>query len=269
MAMLPFTKKSTPQLSRRVAAVLIAVTVCAVAVPTVYLSDAPQANADETSPAAPAPVASESATYVDGETAVEFLPAPSPQEKRIMVLLDTPRDWNLSHQSFDGLVKAVGDEARVTIFNVAEIGNDTSDRILYGISLRALLRLLDLDHAIRDGVLFIDRNRDVAEAEADAFTRTYPVADLLPPREQNETLQSPKAFYESLLTLQETLTATIDTKSWKENGGFATISIVPTSACLVITQTPSGHEHVLTLLRSLRAAKRIAMDRKSPAGHRY
>jgi hypothetical protein len=46
MAMLPHTKKSIPQLSRRVSAVLVAVAVCAVALPTVYLSRPTQALAE-------------------------------------------------------------------------------------------------------------------------------------------------------------------------------------------------------------------------------
>jgi hypothetical protein len=47
MAMLPLTKKSIPQLSRRVSAVLVAVAVCAVAVPTIYLSRPAQALAEQ------------------------------------------------------------------------------------------------------------------------------------------------------------------------------------------------------------------------------
>ena len=61
-------------------------------------------------------------------------------------------------------------------------------------------------------------------------------------------------------TLVETITTTVKPQSWDEVGGPGSVSEVPKSKCLVISQTRDVHDEVLTLLRALRAAGKVSTN---------
>ncbi|MGD0897158.1 MAG: DUF4974 domain-containing protein [Thermoguttaceae bacterium] len=144
---------------------------------------------------------------------------------------------------------------------------------LKGISLRSALKLLldemGLKYVIRNGVLLIT-SPTRAESEEFLTTKVYPVADLIYPVEGGEKTQA-NADYDSLI---QTLTSTVQPKSWDQNGGQG--SIAPGSFngadVLVFSQTQEVHEEVARLLEDIRVVKRrgvkggpISLADRSPA----
>ncbi len=103
---------------------------------------------------------------------------------------------------------------------------------------------------MRDNILFVADEGSDDNSPEDLFVRTYPVSDLLPPVDLNGGIHC--AYYESLLMLSETIISMTNANSNK-------VTPVAASACLVIKQTPERHDEILNLLRSLRAARKIAM----------
>ena len=98
---------------------------------------------------------------------------------------------------------------------------------------------------VRDEVLLFTTKE---EAATWLITRTYPIADLLEGKD-----------YDNLI---EAITNSVDPKSWDEYDGAGSISEVTGSKSLVISQTRDVHDKVLTLLRSLRAARKSAAAEK-------
>jgi hypothetical protein len=78
MAMLPLTRDSVPQLSRRVAAALVLVALAALALPTVHLSRAALAHADEEQPTAPVAGASPTTASQPKAAIAQGTPASAP-----------------------------------------------------------------------------------------------------------------------------------------------------------------------------------------------
>jgi hypothetical protein len=247
MTMLSTLNTTSSRLTWRASALLAAIALGAFASPLLYLSRATMAQAAE---------AAEESTARPGEPSVEYLPKLTLAEERILAELEKPTEFEFTETPLQDAVDYLRDFHQLQIqldtkaLEDAGIDTDTPfTRKLYGISLRAALRLLlgsvDMTFDIRDEVLLITTKE---EAATWLITRTYPIADLLEGKD-----------YDNLV---EAITNSVDSKSWDEYGGAGSISEVTGSKSLVISQTRDVHDKVLTLLRSLRAARKSAAEAK-------
>jgi len=245
--MLSTLNKSSSRLSWRAAALLMAIALGAFAFPLVYLTRPTLAQIGDSK---------EGATARPDEAAVEFLPKLTPAEEKILLALEKPTVMDFVEKPLQHAVDYLADYHQIQIqldskaLEDGGMGTDTPvSRKLQGISLRAALRLLlgsiDLTFDIRDEVLLITSKE---EAATWLITRTYPIADLLENKD-----------YDNLV---EAITSSVDSKSWDEYGGPGSISEVTGSKSLVISQTRDVHDKVLTLLRSLRAARKSVAEEK-------
>jgi hypothetical protein len=281
MAMLPLTSKSVPQISRRVNLLLLAVAGCAVAVPTLYVSRTPTAEAEEPVAAARQAVPSTpvtqptsgsaavpAVTYITvtepakaAPPAVEFLPRLTASEKKIVAALEQSTDLEFDNQPLSDVmdyIKAKHEiEIQIDTKGLTDAAMDTQapvTRNVKGISLRSALRLMldefDLTYTLADEVLLITSKE---RADETTLIRTYPVDDFLGSASGGEG--------EKFL---EIITTTVDPDSWKPAGGPGTISVSPAAKSLVISQPYARHEKVLELLRALRAA-RLGDDKQGAA----
>jgi hypothetical protein len=243
MTMLSTLNKTSSRLSWRAAALLAVVALGAFATPLVYLTRPTLAYAAD-------PKEEETAGPV--EPTVEFLPKLTPVEEKILSALDSPTTFDFIETPLQDAVDYLKDHHGIEIqldtktLEDGGMGTDTPvSRKLHGISLRAALRLLlgsmGLTSDIRDEVLLITTKE---EADTWLITRTYPISDLLDGKD-----------YDSLV---DAITTAVDSKSWDISDGPGSISEVVGSKSLVISQTRDIHDKVLTLLRSLRAARKSA-----------
>lgn len=245
--MLSTLNTTSSRLSWRASALLAAIAVGAFASPLVYLSRATLAQAAE---------AAEESTARPTEPTVEFLPKLTPVEEKILLALEKPTTFDFIETPLSDAVDYLKYHHEIEIQldnNALEDAGINTDipitRKLHGISLRAALRLLlgsvDMTFDVRDEVLQIT-TKEVARDWL--ITRTYPIGDLLEGKD-----------YDNLI---EAITNSVDSKSWDEYGGAGSISEVAGSKSLVISQTRDVHDKVLTLLRSLRAARKSAAAEK-------
>ncbi len=245
--MLSTLNKTSSRLSWRASALLAAIAIGAFASPLVYLTRATLAQAAD---------AAEESTARPGEPAVEYLPKLTPVEEKLLSALDSPTKMEFIETPLQDAVDYFKDHHGIEIqldnnaLEDAGIGTDTPiTRKLHGISLRAALRLLlgsvDMTFDIRDEVLLITTKE---EADTWLITRTYPIGDLLEGKD-----------YDSLI---DAITNSVDSKSWDVSDGPGSISEVTGSKSLVISQTRDVHDKVLTLLRSLRGARKSAAAEK-------
>jgi len=240
MTMLSTLNRTSSRLSWRASALLAVIAVGAFAAPQLYLSRATLAQAAE----------AEESTARPGEPSVEYLPKLTPVEEKLLSALDSPTTFDFIESPLQDAVDYLKDHHGIEIqldnkaLEHAVIGSYTPvTRKLSGISLRAALRLLlgsvDMTFDIRDEVLQFTTKE---EAATWLITRTYPIADLLEGKD-----------YDSLI---DAITNSVDSKSWDVSDGPGSISEVVGSKSLVISQTRDVHDKVLTLLRSLRAARK-------------
>ncbi len=245
--MLSTLSATSSRLSWRASSLLAAIAIGAFASPLLYLSRATLAQAAD---------GAEDATARPAEPAVEFLPKLTPVEEKILLALEKPTEMDFIATPLQDAVDYLKDRHGIEIqldykaLEDAGVGTDTPvTRKLVGISLRAALRILLAPHVltfdIRDEVLQITTKE---EAASWLITRTYPIADLLEGKD-----------YDNLI---EAITNSVESKSWDEYGGPGSISEVTGSKSLVISQTRDVHDKVLTLLRSLRAARKSAAAEK-------
>lgn len=108
-----------------------------------------------------------------------------------------------------------------------------------------LLRAGDvqLGYTVEDGIVLIT-SRD--KAEKSAITRTYDVRDLIP-------APGIPGRHQAIETLVRLLEDTVETESWKDNGGLAGRAL-EMNGRLVITQTWPTHEKVAMFLGALRSS---------------
>lgn len=246
--MLSTLNRTSSRLSWRASVLLAVIAVGAFGAPQLYLARVTLAQAADPK---------EEATARPAEPAVEYLPNKlTPAEKKILLELEEPTTIDFVETPLEDAVDYLRDLHGIEIqldtkaLEDAGINTDTPfSRKLHGISLRAALRLLlgsvDMTFDIRDEVLLLTTKE---EAATWLITRTYPIADLLEGRD-----------YDSLV---DAITNSVDSKSWDVSDGAGSISEVTASKSLVISQTRDVHDKVLTLLRSLRAARKSAAEAK-------
>lgn len=216
-------------------------------VPLVNFTEPLQALADD--PTGAKPTATSEARKLKAPPEKEFLPALTAAEQAILDALEKPTQVDFHQTSLQDIVDVLKDEHLIEIQldskAIAEYGLESDTPVtarFKNVSLRSALSLLlkpmELTWAIRDEVLLLT-TLDVADSLL--FTRTYPVGDL-----------GGEADFDSL---RQAITGTVSPISWDEVGGPGNIVIVPGSQSLVVSQTRPVHEAILTLLRSLRAAR--------------
>jgi len=187
------------------------------------------------------------------EVMVEYLPQPSPNEKKILAALEQPTECDFTETPLADVREYFSAKNEVVIrFDAKSLQDqaiDTSQPItaeLKDVSLKSALRLLlaehDLTFVVRDDVLLIT-TEDAASQRL--VTRTYPVGDLV-------AVGPGDGSFKELL---EAITTTVDPSSWSEDGGLGSAKIVAPAKSIVISQSYGTHEKILDLLRSLRAAK--------------
>jgi len=253
--MLSTLNKTSSRLSWRATALLVAIALGAFASPLLYLTRATLAQAADKAADWPEgdPFA---ATARPAEPTVEFLPKLTPPEEKILLALEKPTEMEFVETPLQDAVDYLADHHQIQIqldskaLEDGGMGTDTPvTRKLHDISLRAALRILlgslDLTFDIRDEVLQFTTKE---EAATWLITRTYPIGDLVENKD-----------YDSLI---EAITTSVVPRSWDEVDGPGSISEVVGSKSLVISQTRDVHDKVLTLLRSLRAARKLAAEAK-------
>ncbi len=230
--MLPTLNASSSRLSHRARLGLAAMAVAALTSPLVYFARPAVVLGEDPQPSA--------------QRGVEFLPPLSPSEEKILAVLEEPTSVDFIETPLQDVVDFLKDKHSLEIqlddksLEEAGVSGDVPvTRKLHGIRLRSalamLLRPLDLTYDIRDDVLQITTRKTAATW---LMTRTYPVGDLADGQD-----------YDSLV---KAITTTVDPESWEDAGNVAVVS---RSKSLVISQTREVHDKVLSLLRSLRAAR--------------
>lgn len=256
--MLPQVGTSSRRFSWRNVIVLVLLAAGAGALPTVRLLNTSSAAPDEAQKPNDKQVGEGTKT---AEVLIEYLPQPSPNEKKILAALEQPTDCDFTETPLADVREYFSAKNEVVIrFDAKSLQDqaiDTSQPItnqLKDVSLKSALRLLlaehDLTFVVRDDVLLIT-TEDAASQRL--VTRTYPVGDLV-------AVGPGDGSFKELL---EAITTTIDPSTWKEDGGSGSGKIVAPAKSIVISQSYGTHEKILDLLRSLRAAKS-----KQPAGEK-
>jgi hypothetical protein len=247
----------------------------------------PPANSTQQFNPTPAP-----ATYVPKldvipEPSVEYFPEPTEVEKRINEALDKRATFDFVDMPLqtvvDFLMDTLDGEIEILLDNRAleDAGADARPVNLRAknVPIRTALRLLlgqkDLTYLIQDEVLLITT---VDKAETQLVTRTYPIGDLLadvpvmsrkgglggkPDGKAPTEPEQPVRFVKDYDSFIECITTTVVPQSWDEVGGPGSITEMPVSSSVVISQTPVVHDEVLQLIRALRAAKRASGVRSS------
>lgn len=182
----------------------------------------------------------------------EFLPARSETEQRIVAELARPTSFDFVETPLQDVINFLKAKHQIEIvvddkaLKENGIGLDAPvTRSLHSVSLGSglclILRNLDLVFFVDDDVLQLTTDD---RADAVLVTRTYPVGDVLHGQD-----------YDGLI---EAITTTVRPNSWDEVGGPGSISEVPASSSLVISQTHHVHDEIVKLLRALREAKKYA-----------
>jgi hypothetical protein len=183
---------------------------------------------------------------------VEFLPALSASEKRIVAALDEPTNLDAVEMPLQDVVDFLKDQHSIEIqldgkaLEEAGIGSDAPvTRHIKGISLRSALRLLfepmDLTAIVHDDVLQVTTKE---KADQVLITRVYPVRDLVEGTDYQ--------------VLADVMTTIVAPAAWSKVGGPGDIAIVKTAHSLAISQSMSVHDEILELLRALRAARKLS-----------
>lgn len=185
---------------------------------------------------------------------VEYQPAPTDQEKRIQEVLDEPQDFDLSTKSLNAMIEAIAADRGITILLAKDFDAPAAAAPkLHKVSLRSLLRLLDLPYMIDNDVLSIGDE----SFNSHLVTRIYPVADLVSPLRPASTSTyttqpGPPPKYEELVEL---IQSSIGDDAWEPNGGQGRIAASTLTQSIVVTQSYMLQERVLDFLRALRAAR--------------
>ena len=197
------------------------------------------------------------------EVMVEYLPQPSPNEKKILAALEQPTECDFTETPLADVTEYLRSKHDIEIqIDGKSLQEEAVDKNvpvtgqLKNVSLKSALRLILAEH----GLTFVIRNEVLlittkAVAKGELVTRTYPVGDLV------AAAGGPGDG--SFKELLEAITTTIAPSTWKEDGGPGSAKIVAPAKSIVIFQSYGAHEKILDLLRSLRAAKA-----KQPAGEK-
>lgn len=193
---------------------------------------------------------------------VEFLPRPTDAEKQIQTALESvgdatfaevPLNEAVTQLSADHKVNVVLDMAALrALVPAPQPELPKVSLAVQKIKLRSVLNLLCKDMGlawvVEDEVIRITTPQ---VADRRMLTRTYPVGDLGPTPEDMKALKS---------AVEKTATAS----AWDVYGGEASAVTLDSSRSLIVTQTWSGQEQVVRLLRMLREAKALANQTGGP-----
>lgn len=188
---------------------------------------------------------------------VEYLPRPTEAEKQVQAALETVVDADFSEVPISDAVSKLSADHKVNV--VLDLGAlktlNVQQPVLVNLSvqkiqLRSVLNLVCRENGlawiVEDEVIKITTAQ---AADSRLVTRTYPVADLIGSPEDLKSLKT---------AVEKTATAA----AWDVLGGQASAATLDSAKSLIVTQTWSGHQQVLNLLRMLREAKELA----EPAG---
>lgn len=294
--MLPSTAGAERSVTRRVGFVVALLAIAALAAPTIYVLGPGQAKASKPplpqfyvqaptpapgSPAHPAGGALKAATAAPK---VEFIPKLSAQEEQIERALDAPITLDIDESPLTDALDYVTQNSDVNFYvdekSLTDVAVDPGVKITFHAKnrplrycLRQMIDRFDLTFFVADDVLTITSK---STADATIVTRTYPVGDLAsaglvplisapaakPAEGTTETATGGESKRGVALNgysrLMQLITSTIMPESWEESGGSGVVAISTEAKCLVISQSHAGHDAVLKLLRSLRAARDLA-----------
>ena len=190
---------------------------------------------------------------------VEYLPRPTEAEKQVQTALDAVVDASfvevqvaeaVNQLSADHKVNVVLDLGALKALNLQQPPSVNLN--VQKIKLRSVLNLLCRENGlawiVEDEVIKVTTTQ---AADSRLITRTYPVADLAVSPEDMKSLKS---------AVEKTATAA----AWDVVGGQASAATLDSARSLIVTQTWSGHEQVLNLLRMLREAKGLAEATETP-----
>ena len=225
--MLGTLKTGETRVSWTLRAVLIAGAVAVLALPLVYFGATSGLVADDAVASPPV------------QPAHEFYPVPTEVEKRILAALKEPTEIEFIETPLSEVVDYLQARHKIQIqmdrTAMADAGADPEGIITLSVkdvrlesALRLLLRPMDQVCLIKDEVLLIT-TKDVADNEL--LTRTYPVGDLIDGKDD-------KAFE----NLKKAIITTVRKDSWEDTGGMGTVTPVPKSRSVVISQTRDVHD---------------------------
>jgi hypothetical protein len=190
---------------------------------------------------------------------VEFLPRPTEAEKQVQEALETVVDASfaevpigeaVSKLSADHKVNVVLDLGALKTLNVQQPVTVNLD--VQKIKLRSVLNLVcresGLAWIVEDEVIKVTTAQ---AADSRLVTRTYPVADLVSTPDDLKSLKT---------AVEKTGTAA----GWDVLGGEASAVTLDSARSLIVTQSWSGHQQVLNLLRMLREAKGLTEAAGTP-----
>jgi hypothetical protein len=249
MAMLPILNGSAMAMSRGTRAWLVVLTIAVLATPLVYFSrDRLVAASDSKGGSGASPE----------KPVAEFLPALSPNEEKIRLILTDVFELSFKELPLNDVVKQLQDKVGKygvetqldqTALEDAGIGADTPitfevntyNDVSLGSALRLMLRQHNIAFVVRDDVLLLT-TKD--EADGWLVTRIYPVGDI--------------SDQQGFSDLVDAITSTVASATWDDYGGNGTIAPLTGASSLIISQSQDVHDQVLQLLRSLRTARRAS-----------
>lgn len=224
---------------------LVLLAVVALTLPNITVESTSRALADD----------KPEAKTAEATSPAEYYPQPSEAEKKIEAALNSRVTVEFNETPLADALDLLHKRTGVNLFldkkGLAEDSVKRGEKMLLRakeIPLKHVLRITlsqaNLVFIVVDDVVMVTTR---TEADSRLFARTYPVADLI---------HSPMG--QDFASLIEMLTTTVDPTSWDENGGAASMKPNFDSNCLVVSQTYANQEQILSLLRSLRAAKQQA-----------
>jgi hypothetical protein len=172
-----------------------------------------------------------------------------PKEKALLDALDAPLTVEFRQTRFDDAIEYMQTVMDLPIVvdtaGLAEAGTGMDSPVtlrLKGANTRTVLRTM-LSHmglyfVVKEEVILVT---SVQRAKDMMIARTYPIADLLIPRDQTEEVTA--------RILIGIITASIDPSSWEVNGGKGTIVYIKQNKSLVIKQSAEVHSMLSGLTR--------------------
>lgn len=189
-------------------------------------------------------------------TRIEYLPAPTPEEARVLDLLRARASFQLDNVTLDKFVREL---SQATGFDVYLDRRELEDFDIFAdkergslhlknVEVRQALRLimdqLELAYQVEGNTLQITSQEKVEEI---LIFRIYLVKDLM--EQSGGTIDGN--------WLVELIENTIEVDSW-DPVGSGTIAAYPQAYVLAVNQTQDCHEQVLHMLRMLRKARDLA-----------
>jgi alpha-2-macroglobulin len=211
-------------------------------------------------------------------------PGADPEEQRIETILDTLVSVTFQDTPLEEVARAITREHNITVRvnhrALEDVGLSANEPVsvdVRNLTLRSAMRLilepLDLTYVLRHESLTITTPED---AESQLTAVLYPVTDLARYRDPEGTVWSD---YDTLIG---TITSTVMPDSWEDVGGAGYVDGMryQDTDVLIVAQRQDAHEHIASLLETLRAVTRtetadgelpikersVAADSRAPRG---